>query len=593
MGDDAVMRAIGRALLRRPTTPGAIVGAVFWWFSLVPSLMPRAWTVQAAISAICIGIGYALGTLGRWLVRTVRGDRPPRERTLGDRLLGRVPRWLPITAVAIVLVVGGCRFWVRWQNQQRQLLAMDPVSLSATIPMIVLTVVLTFVLAMIGRLLGGAVRRVDRWNRRHLPRFVGLPATILLVVVTVGFVLRDVVADAFVTWADATFSLVDDGTNEGTEQPRTSTVSGSTGSLIEWDDLGRQGRDFVAHATSEDDLREFAGEIGTDPDAVVAPVRAYAGIESADDVEHRARLAVDDLVRAGGFDREVLVVATSTGTGWIDPDASRALELMHGGDTAIVSMQYSFLPSWISFITDLDRASAAGAELFDAVHDEWASRPEDDCPRLIAFGLSLGVYGGTAAFTGQEADTSIANIVSRADGALFVGTPYATELLRQLVDDRDAGSPAWAPVVEGGATVRFETCDPDQPRPTGEWDEPRVLLFQHPSDPVVHWYYNWLWRPPEWMDEPRGLRRPRPLPAGSRSSRACRASSTSWPGSRRRPGTATTTGSTIPRRGRRSRHPTAGPTTTPPRSKSSPRPNACLRRHQRRVTCAPNGRSPS
>ncbi len=90
-----------------------------------------------------------MGTLGGWIGRTVRGDRPPREPTLADRLLGRLPR-LPITAVAIVLVVGGCRFWVRWQNQQRQLLGMDPVSLSATIPMIVLTVVLTVVLAIIG-----------------------------------------------------------------------------------------------------------------------------------------------------------------------------------------------------------------------------------------------------------------------------------------------------------------------------------------------------------------------------------------------------------------------------------------------------------
>jgi uncharacterized membrane protein len=414
-----------------------------------------------------------------------------------------VRRWLPVVALAVVLVVG-CTFWVRWQNQQRRLLGMESITWVSTIPMVVLTAVLTFVLAMIGRLIGGAVRRVDRWNRRHLPGPLGLPATILLVFVTAGFLLRDVAADAFVTWADRTFSLVDDGTNEGTEQPRESTASGSPDSLVEWDDLGRQGRDFVAHTTSDDDLRAFAEEIGADPDAIVAPVRAYAGMESADDVEDRARLAVDDLVRAGGFEREVLVVATSTGTGWIDPDASRALELMHGRDTAIVSMQYSFLPSWISFITDLDRASAAGAELFDAVHEEWSRRPVDSRPRLIAFGLSLGAYGGTAAFAGQEADTSIDNIVSRADGALFVGTPYATELLRQLVDEREAGSPAWAPTLDDGSTVRFETRDPDQPRPTGAWSEPRVVMFQHPSDPVVHWYYDWFWRPPDWMDAPRG-----------------------------------------------------------------------------------------
>jgi uncharacterized membrane protein len=129
----------------------------------------------------------------------------------------------------------------------------------------------------------------------------------------------------------------------------------------------------------------------------------------------------------------------------------------------------------------------------------------------VAFGLSLGAYGSTAAFTGQQADTSIANIVSRADGALFVGTPYATELLRQLVDERDPGSPAWAPVIDDGLTVRFDTRDPNQPQPSATWgpaqpgDEPRVLFFQHPSDPVVHWYYNWLWSRPDWVEDPRGF----------------------------------------------------------------------------------------
>jgi uncharacterized membrane protein len=494
--------------MRRPTLPGVVVGTVFWWFSLVPSLLPRSWAVQAAVSAVCIGIGYALGTLLGWFVRQFRPGRPPLTAPLtaaiGRRLPERTPVWAPVAVAVAVVVVIGCAMWVRWQNQQRPLVSMEPVAAVSTVPMVLLTIVLTFVLVMIGRLVGGAVRRLDRWNRRHLPDALAVPTTIILVIVIGGFLLRDVVADTFVDWADRTFSIADEGTTDGTVQPTEPTASGSPDSLVEWDDLGLQGRDFVAGATSEEELREFASIVGADPDDVMPPIRAYAGIDSASDLEERAQLVVDDLVRAGAFEREVLVVATSTGTGWIDPDASRALELMYGGDTAIASMQYSFLPSWISFLVDLDRASSAGAELFAAVHDEWSTRPPDDRPRLIAFGLSLGSFGQTAAFTGQEADTSVANIVGQTDGALFVGSPYATELLRQLVDERDAGSPAWAPVIDDGETVRFETRDPDQPRPGGSWDTPRVLLVQHPSDPVVHWYYDWVWRPPEWMDAPRG-----------------------------------------------------------------------------------------
>jgi uncharacterized membrane protein len=495
-------RPILRALFRTPNGPGVVVGLVFWWFSLVPSLLPRGWTVQAAVSAICVAIGYALGTLGRWLVRTVRDGRPGPAIVRG-RVPESVPRWVAVGAPILLLVLVGCWSWVRWQDQQRALVSLDPVAPASVVPMLLVTVVLTVVLGLLGRLIGGAVRRLDRWNHRHLPRPLAVPATVLLVLVIGGFLVRDVAFDRFTSWADASFSLVDDGTNEGTVQPTAATVSGSPDSLVDWDDLGVQGRDFVAQATTEQDLLAFAAAAGR-PDEVTEPVRAYAGLKSGDSAEERARLVVEDLERAGGFERDVLVVATSTGTGWIDPDAARAIELMHGGDTAIVSMQYSFLPSWISFITDLDRASEAGAELYQATYERWSELPEDDRPRLIAFGLSLGAYGADGAFTGTEADTSVANIVSRSDGALFVGTPYATSILRQLVDERDPGSPPWAPIIDDGAVVRFETRDPGQPQPEGPWPEPRVLFFQHPSDPVTHWYYNWWWSKPEWMDQPRG-----------------------------------------------------------------------------------------
>ena len=49
---------------------------------------------------------------------------------------------------------------------------------------------------------------------------------------------------------------------------------------------------------------------------------------SADTVQERADLAVEELERTGAFDREIVVVATSTGTGWIDPDAAdKAVEV--------------------------------------------------------------------------------------------------------------------------------------------------------------------------------------------------------------------------------------------------------------------------
>jgi uncharacterized membrane protein len=366
--------------------------------------------------------------------------------------------------------------------------------------MLLLTVVLTAVLGVLGRLVGAAVRGLDRWNQGHLPRALAQPLTVVLVVVVGVFVLRDVAFDRFTTWADTSFGVVDTGTPDGVDQPTAATSSGGEGSLVDWDDLGFQGRAFAGGATTEERMQEVWGD---DVEAQ-EPIRAYAGLKSADTAEERARLAVDELERAGGFEREVLVVGTATGSGWIDPDAAEAIEVMHRGDTAIVSMQYSYLPSWIAFITDLDLAAEAGATLYAEVEERWRELPEDDRPTLLVFGLSLGSFGAEGAFAGETADVSLANVTSRSDGALFVGAPAANPIFQQVTDDRDAGSPAWAPIYDDGATVRFETRDPDQVQPDGPWDEPHVLYVNHPSDPVTHWSTDWLWSPPDWQDDPQG-----------------------------------------------------------------------------------------
>lgn len=130
---DQRVRSTGRALLRFPTTPGLIVAAVFWWFSLVPSLLPRSALIQGVVSAICVGIGYMLGLLGAWIVRSAA-----RRRSFGslrNRLPDGVPMWWVGGGATIVLVVVGSIMWVRWQNQQRPLVAMESVSALSVVPM--------------------------------------------------------------------------------------------------------------------------------------------------------------------------------------------------------------------------------------------------------------------------------------------------------------------------------------------------------------------------------------------------------------------------------------------------------------------------
>ena len=145
------------------------------------------------------------------------------------------------------------------------------------------------------------------------------------------------------------------------------------------------------------------------------------GLDSADTAQGRAELAVRELERTGAFDREVLVVAAATGTGWLEPAAVNSVEYLHGGDTAIASIQYSFLPSWISFLVDKERAADAGQALFDAVYDRWSDLPAKQRPKLIAYGLSLGSFAGQAAFA------SPVDMAARTDGALWLGSPSFSE----------------------------------------------------------------------------------------------------------------------------------------------------------------------
>ena len=48
----------------------------------------------------------------------------------------------------------------------------------------------------------------------------------------------------------------------------------------------------------------------------------YAGLQTADTDKARMDVLVSELERTGAFDRKVLVIVPTTGTGWIDPVAA-------------------------------------------------------------------------------------------------------------------------------------------------------------------------------------------------------------------------------------------------------------------------------
>ena len=176
-----------------------------------------------------------------------------------------------------------------------------------------------------------------------------------------------------------------------------------------------------------------------------------------------------------------------------------SFEHLGDGDTAIVAMQYSSFPSWISYLVDQEQAQASGRELFDAVYARWSELPGAARPEIYVFGESLGSFGGEAAFSGAY------DLANRTSGALLVGPPSFNPLWTRFVDDRQAGTPEILPVYEDGARVRFARRSSEPIAPEGmPWDGTRVLYLQHASDPIVWWNEQLLFSRPDWLEEDRG-----------------------------------------------------------------------------------------
>jgi uncharacterized membrane protein len=464
--------------------PGAWVALVFACLAFTPSLLPRSALLQGVVCGITAAVGYGVGVAGAWTWRAVadRDPCPPRPGAW---------RVFAISAAALLILALGLGRW--WQAQLRDLMGAPTPNPLLVVLLPLVAVALFTGLVAVSRSLRGAyhwvARRLQRWMGPRAANALGWVA----VVVVTWLVVSGLLLNGLASLADRSFAVRNGATADGVTQPTSPLRSGGPGSLVSWESLGRQGRTITGTGPTAKEITAFTGS------AAKEPIRAYAGTQSAENVEARAELAVADLERAGGLDRANLLVATTTGSGWLDSGATDSFEYLTGGDSAVVAMQYSYLPSWLSYLVDQKKAREAGRELFDAVYDRWSKRPEADRPRLFVFGLSLGSFGGETAFSGEY------DLRNRTAGALFAGPPNFNTLYREFTDDRDPGTHEVEPVYQDGRTVRFTNdVAAEVPPPSAAWNGPRVLYLQHPSDPIVWWSPRLIWDRPDWLGEPHG-----------------------------------------------------------------------------------------
>ena len=470
-----------------------VVGAlVMYGVSVSPSLLARSWQWHAVASGVLSAVGYIVGlTIQRFYALVV-----PR---LGVEITA--PQSVSI-AFRAVLLLGFFLWFLRWllQSYRERKRANHLVGMRGeTLGEYLLGTFCAFILmlALLGiawglQWIGRAIVSVlSQWM--HM--VFALALSLLILVVIVYALTSQVLLKLGINFFTRHARKMNNRTAKGIVQPQAPERSGSPQSRSSWRTVGGQGRVFLGRGPSRADIEAVTGC------SAMEPIRVYAGMpEEGQSLQSAADLVVEELHRTGAFDRAVILIATSTGSGWVDEWQVQPLEYLTRGNCATASMQYSFVPSSINFLTDLDVSEEAAVILFETIRRAVDEIPEDRRPALFVCGESLGAYASQHVFSG------IVDVLSRTDGALWVGTPAFTPMHAELTAIRHRGSPEVAPVVANGRHVRFVNVPENlwadvYGRELGDWNYPRVVYAQHPSDPVVWWNSELVWHKPDWISE--------------------------------------------------------------------------------------------
>lgn len=464
---------------------GIILGLGFFCVSLTPSLLPRIFVMQGILSGFAFAAGYGIGKFLYLLYRYMElKDLPP--RTAG------IATWSAIIALTLTAIITLSRMTV-WQNSVR--VRMEMVLIDSAYPLGVLLVALFTALAVIflTRLLLSACMKAIAFVNRYMPRRISIVlGSIVFIFLLMSFVNRVILRTALHVM-DQSFAATNRLLDKKYDPPRDESASGSKGSFILWKDIGRNGKRFVSDGPRKEDI---AAVLGRD---AMQPVRVYAGFDTGKTLQERAGIALKELKRVGGFDRSILIIATATGTGWLDPSAVDTVEFIHAGNSAIVTLQYSYLPSWLTLLVEPDLARDAAAALFKEIYGYWTTLPHDRRPRLYLHGLSLGALG-------SESSTELITMIGDpVNGALWSGPPFPSETWKILTADRNPDSQQWWPVFGDSTTVRFMTQDGfPESAAKAEWGSLRIIYLQHASDPMTWFSPGIAFKRPAWLGEDRG-----------------------------------------------------------------------------------------
>ena len=463
---------------------GLMLGALFFAAALTPTLIPRSYLTQGALAGGCFAIGYFAGVLWRRLWHYLELPEPsPRARSIANAL---------VTVGCLLVVVIFLRRTAEWQNSIRTVMKMTPVETAHPLKVCVIALITFAVLLVLCRLFAFVARFLAVRTKRVIPRKLANVLGVLIAGLLFWSIASNVLVRTAFNALDSSFRELDALQEPERPQPAAPDRTGSSASLVKWQELGRMGRRFIASGPNATEISAVTGQPAQDP------VRVYVGLGSRDTAQARAKLALEELKRQHGFQRKVLIVVTPTGTGWVDPSAMDTVEYLHHGDVASVAMQYSYLNSPLSLLFQPEYGAEASRALFAEIYGYWTSLPKDKRPKLYLHGLSLG------AMNSEKSAELFETIGDPIAGALWSGAPFESRIWRSITDNRNPGSPAWLPKFRDGRFVRFMNQNGPTVPPDTPWGPMRVVYLQYASDAITFFDYGDAYRAPAWMDAPRG-----------------------------------------------------------------------------------------
>ncbi|WP_075654206.1 alpha/beta-hydrolase family protein [Pseudochrobactrum sp. B5] len=463
---------------------GMLLGTLFFAASLTPSLVPRPFLIQGVLSGACFAIGYGIGVFLFWLWNYLQLPKPK----------GRISTIIKITAMAVTIITAMVFLWhaADGQNSIRNLMGLEKVESAHPLKTGLIALITFVILIALARLFQLIYRSSSRWLDRYIPprlsRFTGF----LIAAVIFSMAINGVLFRFGLHVMDSSYRQFDALMEAEVPQPQDPLKSGSAASLVKWDELGRMGRSYVSSGPDAQQISNFTGRPAQNP------LRVYVGLRSAETAKERAKLALQEMIRVGAFDRSLLLVTIPTGTGWVDEMGIDPVEYLHDGDIASVAVQYSYLASWLSLLVEPGYGSETATALFDEVYDHWTKLPKETRPKLYLYGLSLG------AMNSQLSSELFQVLGDPYQGALWSGPPFTSRLWRSITNNRNEGTPEWLPEFRDGSYARFTNQNNALKLPNSHWGPMRIVYLQYASDPIVFFDPKDFYREPDWMKAPRG-----------------------------------------------------------------------------------------